>query len=47
MRFTKIASRVVDPMTEETCGWIVALNVNDVEHWQVYEDDLKRGSWRK
>ena len=42
MRFTKIASRVVDPMTQETCGWIVALNVNDAEHWQVYEDDLKR-----
>jgi SAM-dependent methyltransferase len=42
MRFTKIASRVVDPVTEDTCGWIVALNVNHVEHWQVYEDDLKR-----
>ena len=42
MRFTKIASRVADPMTQETCGWIVALNVNDAEHWQVYEDDLKR-----
>ncbi len=42
MRFTKIASRVVDPIKEETCGWIVALNVNHVEHWQVYEDDLKR-----
>ena len=42
MRFTKIASRVVDPTTEGTCGWIVALNVNDVEYWQVYEDDLKR-----
>ena len=42
MRFTKIASRVVDPTTEDTCGWIVALNVNDAEHWQVYENDLKR-----
>jgi len=42
MRFTKIASRVADPVTEETCGWIVALNVNEAEHWQVYEDDLKR-----
>jgi SAM-dependent methyltransferase len=42
MQFTKIASRVIDPMTQETCGWIVALNVNDAEHWQVYEDDLKR-----
>ena len=42
MRFTKIASRVVDPVTEDTCGWIVALNVNHVEHWQVYESDLKR-----
>lgn len=42
MQFTKIASRVIDPMTQDTCGWIVALNVNDAEHWQVYEEDLKR-----
>lgn len=42
MRFTKIASRAIDPVTNEICGWIVALNVNHVEHWQVYEDDLKR-----
>lgn len=41
MRFTKIASKVVDPKTHKT-GWIVALNIDHVDRRQAYENDLKR-----
>lgn len=38
MAFTKIASRVE---FKNTCGWIVALNINHVEHRGQYEADLR------
>ncbi|MGH7886911.1 MAG: class I SAM-dependent methyltransferase [Candidatus Binatia bacterium] len=41
MRFTKIASKVFDPSSGEQRGWIVALNVNQVERWDAYERDLR------
>jgi SAM-dependent methyltransferase len=48
MRFTKIASKVntlkSDKSTgqsNKSTGWIVALNVNQVEHWGEYEQDLR------
>jgi SAM-dependent methyltransferase len=43
MGFTKIATRMVDRQTQKD-GWIVALNVNHVEHLDVYEADLKRSN---
>ncbi len=42
MNFTKIASMVKNPQTGEPDGWIVALNVNQAEHWGDYEEDLRR-----
>lgn len=39
MAFTKIASSVV---FKESSGWIVALNINHVEHRGQYEEDLRR-----
>jgi len=44
MRFTKIASTVVDPANNAKIGWIVALNVNFVENEAKYEADLKRAN---
>jgi SAM-dependent methyltransferase len=42
MEFTKIASQVMlDPLTQ-SASWIVALNVDLVEHLKAYENDLKR-----
>jgi SAM-dependent methyltransferase len=42
MRFTKIASEVRNPIDGEILGWIVALNVDEVENLERYEVDLKR-----
>lgn len=42
MVFTKMASKVSDPLSQETCGWIVALNVNSVEYWEAYNTDLQK-----
>jgi SAM-dependent methyltransferase len=41
MQFNKMASRVDDPITGKAIGWIVALHVNHVEAFDVYEADLK------
>jgi len=41
MNFTKIASKVMDPQSGEPNGWIVALNVNQVENLEGYELDLR------
>ena len=42
MRFTKIGSTVLDEKTHKTAGWIVALNVNEAEHFGAYETNLQR-----
>jgi trans-aconitate methyltransferase len=42
MEFTKIASKLPEPVAQGNNGWIVALNVDKVEHLPVYENDLKR-----
>jgi len=41
MRFAKLASRVDDAHSGRQIGWIVALHVNEVEAFDLYESDLK------
>ena len=42
MSFIKIASSVIDKEAGETAGWIVSLNVTEVEHLPAFQADLKR-----
>lgn len=44
MRFMKIASEVPNPIGDEALGWIIALNVSEVENLEKYENDLKEAN---